>query len=99
MRTYNRADTVYVACTHQTYNLSTDAWTTADADDNYPKITITDPAGTVKVNGTSMTKITTGKYESRYELASDATQGEWSGFVETSNNEYTDRKYFSFAVR
>jgi len=99
VRTYNKADTVAVFAENKTYNFTTEVWTTGDADANYPKITITDPDGTVKVDAASMTKDTTGKYEYLYQLATDASKGEWIGYVQTANNSKTDKKYFSFAVR
>lgn len=41
-------------------------------------VTITDSAGTVKVDGSAMTKSATGKYVYYYTLASDAAKNWWS---------------------
>lgn len=95
---FDQKDTVYTRCKHETYNFSTELWSLADPDAGYPKITITDTAGTVKVNAVSMTKISTGKFEHRYQLAADAAKGVWTGVVETANGGYTDKEHFSFEV-
>ena len=47
------------------------------------KITITDPAGTVKSNAATMDQYlaTTGKYVYYYSLASDAVYGQWTSKI------------------
>ncbi len=95
---YQQGDTVYFNLQHKTYTLLTDVWALADADTNYPKITITDSEGTVIINAVSMTNKATGKYEYLYQLASDAPTGTWTGFIETSNSAYLDKQYFAFEV-
>lgn len=99
MKYYNRLDSVYVTVLHETYTLSTDTWAAADADTGYPKITITDPAGTVKVSAVGMTKRATGKYEYLYELTSTDVLGTWIIFILTENGGYSDKVYRSFGVR
>ena len=95
---YNKGDTVYIRCKHETYDFATDAWSLADPDSGYPKITEKDSAGTVKVDATSMAKIDVGKFEHKYQLASDALHGVWPCFIEISSGGYKDKEYFSFEV-
>jgi uncharacterized protein YfaS (alpha-2-macroglobulin family) len=45
------------------------------------KVTITDPNGTVQVDGVAMTESATGKYVHYYTLSSSATLGCWTGKV------------------
>lgn len=90
-------DSVYVAVVHETYTLSTNTWAEADADSTFPKITIIDPDGTTKVDATSMTKKATGKYEYEYEIPSGG-EGQWTGYVDTENDENPNREYFGFRV-
>jgi uncharacterized protein YfaS (alpha-2-macroglobulin family) len=99
MITYNKGEAVYKACTNQVYTFSTDTWADANADSGYPKITIIDPDGTVKVDAASMSPVTTGKYEYEYTLATDAAKGKWSGKIETRYSEKPTIEFFSFAVR
>lgn len=98
MKHYNRGDSPLITCKHKIYDLSSDAWSYADPDSGYPKITIVDADGTTKVNATQMSKAAVGKYQYQYQLDSDAAQGDWSGFIETCNNTKKDKKYFAFEV-
>jgi hypothetical protein len=95
---YQQGDSVYLKLNHKTYTFSTDTWALADPDSGYPKITIMDTLSVVKVNATVMSKVATGKFESQYQLASDAAKGKWTGYVETCNSTYKDRQYFDFIV-
>ena len=95
---YDKGDSVYTKLLHSTYDLATDAWSLADPDSGYPKITINDSAGSVKVSAAQMTKVATGKYEYLYQLAGDAAVGVWTGYIETSNGTYLDKQHFIFEV-
>jgi uncharacterized protein YfaS (alpha-2-macroglobulin family) len=99
MKYYTEGDSVFVTLVHQTYTLSTDTWADADPDTTYPKITITDPDGTVKVTAATMTKDATGKYEYQYELPASPTVGTWTGYIDVENGTYPNRQQFSFGVR
>ena len=95
---YQRGDSAYFKLQHKTYTFLTDVWALADPDATYPKITITDSAGTAKVAAATMTKVTTGKYDYSYQIATDAETGTWTGYIETSNSTYKDRQYLAFDV-
>ncbi|MCK9601886.1 MAG: hypothetical protein M0R06_22770 [Sphaerochaeta sp.] len=90
-------DSVYIPVVHETYTLSTNTWAEADPDAGYPKITITDPDGTVKVEATGMTKKATGKFEYEYTIPAGG-QGEWTGYVDVLNSTKPNRQYFTFRV-
>jgi uncharacterized protein YfaS (alpha-2-macroglobulin family) len=79
--------------------LSTETWANTDCDATFPKITITDPAGTVKVNAASMTKKATGKYEYLYTIPATPVVGTWVCIVDVENGTYPDRQNFDFGVR
>jgi uncharacterized protein YfaS (alpha-2-macroglobulin family) len=95
---YQQGDTFYVKCQHKTYDFSSDAWSLANPDSGYPKITIIDSAGTTKVNAVSMTKVAVGKYEYSYQIESDASTGTWVGYIQTANSEKLDEQHFAFDV-
>lgn len=95
---YDKGDSVYTKLIHKTYDFATDAWSLADPDSGYPKITIKDSQGSVKVNAAQMTKVATGKYEHLYQLAGDAVVGIWTGYIETSNGTFLDKQHFIFEV-
>lgn len=95
---YDKGDSVYTKLIHKIYDLETDTWSLADPDSGYPKITIKDSQGTVKVNAAQMTKVDTGKYEHLYQLAGDAAVGTWNGHIETSNSTFKDKQHFVFEV-
>lgn len=95
---YDKGDSVYTRLIHKTYDFATDAWSLADPDSGYPKITIKDSAGTVKINAIQMSKVDTGKYEHLYQLAGDALAGTWAGYVETCNSTFKDKQHFVFEV-
>jgi hypothetical protein len=99
MKVYDKGDSPFITLRNQVYTFATDTWADADADSNYPKITITDPAGVVKVNDASMTDTgTAGKYTYIYQLATDATPGRWTGVIRTCNSGYYDYEKFGFIV-
>ena len=59
-------------------------------------ITIIDPEGNVKINGASMTKASTGKYQYDYLIGVDALKGKWTteikaekGFIQIEQDEFT----------
>ena len=96
---YDRGDTFYRPVTHQTYSAATDTWTTADPDVGFPKITITDPDGSVKVDNIKMDPVATGIFEYRYEIPSDAVTGKWVVTYKWENNEYPDQTTINFMVQ
>jgi hypothetical protein len=95
---YQRGDSPYIKVQNKTYSYATDTWSLANADSGYPKITITDSLGVVKVNGVGMSAVITGKYEYQYQLAADAALGKWSISIQTSNGSYLDKDYDYFDV-
>ena len=98
MRVYQYGDTVFITCLHQTYSFATDAWTTANADTGFPKITIINSAGTTKVDATSMDSAATGKFTYQYEIPASPETGRWTGYVDTENDGHPDRQPFVFQV-
>lgn len=98
MKVYSRGDTAYFSIIHEVYTLTTNTWAAGDPDATFPKITITDPGGTTKVDAASMTKRATGKFDYSYEIASDAVLGTWTGYIQVENGTYPDKEYFSFGV-
>lgn len=97
MKRYQFGDTAYITVEHQTYTLGTDTWALADPDSGFPKITIRDPNGLVKVDAASMSKMATGKFEYLYILASVAKV--WTGWIDVENGNYPDREFISFEVK
>ena len=95
---YDKGDSVYTRLLHKTYDFATDAWSLADPDSGYPKITIKDSDGVLKVSAVQMSKVDTGKYEHLYQLASDAATGTWAGDIETCNSTFKDKQHFVFEV-
>jgi hypothetical protein len=90
-------DSVYLAVVHETYTLATNKWAEADADTDFPKITVIDPDGTTKVDAVSMSNKATGKYDYEYEIPSDG-EGQWTGYVDVENGTFPNREYFGFKV-
>lgn len=74
---YQGGDTVDCVYWSYVYDSDADTKTLTDADAGYPQITITDSAGTVKVDAAAMTKTSTGKYVYYYTLDSAAPTGWW----------------------
>jgi len=50
MRVYQEGDSVFLTCLHETYDFDGDAWTAANPDSGFPKVTITDPDSTIRVS-------------------------------------------------
>lgn len=75
---YQQGDTVSCVYWSYLYDADADTKTLTDADSGYPKITITDSAGTAKVSSAAMSKTSTGKYVYQYTLASSAATGWWT---------------------
>lgn len=97
---YDKGDSVYFRLIHKIYDLATDAWGLANPDDGYPKITIKDSSGATKIDAVEMSGGNpVGKFEYTYQLATDAPTGKWTGYVETSNSTFHDKKYFAFGVK
>ena len=99
MRTYDRSDTVFITCLHETYDYATATWTEADPDTGFPKVTIIDPTEEKKVDAIAMSKVATGKFQYLYEIAVDAEPKYWKGYIDVENGEYPTREYFSFKVK
>jgi hypothetical protein len=98
MEKFNRGDSPYIKVVHKVYTFSTDTWANADPDATYPKITITDSAGTKQVDAVSMTKRATGKFDYTYTLVAGAALGTWTGYIQVLNGTYPDISYFEFEV-
>ena len=96
---YDKGDSPYFKFTQETYTFITDTWSYSDPDSGYPKITITDPTGSIKINAVLMTKKMVGKYEYIYALELTAASGWWTGFIDVMNAAYPDRKTFGFEVK
>lgn len=99
MRNYDRGDTAFITCTHETYSFGDDAWSEVDPDATFPKITIIDPSGVVQVAAASMSRIDTGKFQYSYEIADDAIAGWWRCWIAVENGGYPDRQPFGFKVQ
>lgn len=50
MRTFQYGDTVLVTCLHETYDFDNDVWTVVNPDTGYPKVTIIDPDGVIRIS-------------------------------------------------
>jgi 2-oxoglutarate dehydrogenase complex dehydrogenase (E1) component-like enzyme len=96
---YDKNDTVYIKCIHKTYTFVTDIWVETDPDASYPKITILDPAGTVKVAAAIMSKKAVGKFEYLYTVELTSLAGWWTGYIDVANGAYPDRQPFGFDVK
>jgi hypothetical protein len=72
---YNKGDTSESICLCKLYNETTSVYDLTDADALYPKCTISDPNGTVLITAQPMTKLSTGKYVYRYNIATTAAVG------------------------
>jgi uncharacterized protein YfaS (alpha-2-macroglobulin family) len=99
METFTYGDSAYFPFINEFYTLSTDTWKATDADATYPKITIIDPDSTTKVDAATMTKKATGKYEYSYIIPVTPVLGTWTGYIDTMNEGYPDRKYFSLTIK
>ncbi len=95
---YNRGDTVDIPATNQTYNRVGHAWVTADPDATYPRVTVTDAAGTARVSAASMAKVTAGEYQYSYTIPADGPGGLWTVLIQVENGNYPNLKYLSFRV-
>lgn len=95
---YNKGDTVDIGAKNQIRNSITGLYTDRNADTGYPTITITDSAGTVKVNAAVMPQITTATYLYSYQLATNAAAGNWTVKLVTTDGGYTNIEYKSFRV-
>jgi hypothetical protein len=98
MEKFTYGDTIYIKYINEVYTLSSDTWAATDADTDYPKLTLKDSASVVKINAVAMAKKATGKYESMYIIVASPATGTWTGWVDTLNGSYPDRKYFSLIV-
>jgi len=96
-KNFQVGDTVYLACIHETYTLSTNTWAEADPDSGFPLITIIDPDGTTQVDGVAMSKRATGKFDYEYTIPADG-EGLWRGYVDVEVGGYPNRQYFTFKV-
>ena len=99
MKNFDKGDSPFTTLEHSTYNFATKVWTLANADTGYPKITITDPDGAVKINGVAMTNVGTGLYTHEYQLDPTAKEGWWPCVIQTSNSGFLDYKKFGFMVK
>lgn len=95
---YQIGDSVYTSALHELYTLSTDTWAFVDPDSGYPKITITDPSGVVKVDAVSMDKQATGKFDHTYPLVAGLTKGWWSLVIDISNGGNPDKLILGFTL-
>ncbi len=95
---YNRGDTVDIPMTNQTYNRVSHVWATADPDATYPRITITDAAGTARVSAAAMDKVVAGEYHYAYIVPADGPSGLWTVLIQVENGNYPNLKYLSFRV-
>jgi len=98
-RNFDRGDTLFVTCEHETYNFTNETWTLANPDTNFPKLTIKDPNGIIKVNAITMNKSIMGKYQYFYIIATDAKVGWWRCYIDVENGTYPTRKHFGFEVK
>lgn len=101
--TYDRGDTPFITCTHETYDFATDTWSLADPDTDYPQITIIDSKGVTKIPAdpevpVAMNKDATGKFQYLYEIAANAETGWWRGHIDVENGGYPTRQPFGFRV-
>jgi len=62
-------------------------------------ITITDPAGTVVVNGVAMVNESTGIYTYNYDIPSDAVLGVYTVVAVITTTGHVNKEYSSFRVR
>ncbi|MBA7634578.1 hypothetical protein ES703_42167 [subsurface metagenome] len=104
MKTYDRGDTPFFTCDHETYDFATDTWSFADPDTGYPTITIIDSKGVTKIPvdpevPTTMNRDAKGKFQYLYTIAANAEVGDWYGYIDVKNGGYPDRKHFAFTVK
>lgn len=99
VRNYDREDTVFITCIHETYSFGDDTWTESDPDATFPKITIIDPEGNTEIDAATMSRTALGKFQYSYTLAADATSGWWRCWIAVENGSYPDRKPFGFKVQ
>ena len=99
MPTFEGKDTILITGINEIYNWLTNVWTIVDADEDYPKLTLTDSSGEILLNGMIMTRDALGKYSYLYQLAEDAPIGKYQGWILTSNASNPTVTYFSLEVR
>ena len=96
---YDKNDTVYFKSSHQTYTYATNLWNDSDPDTGFPKITILDPNGVIKVDAETMTRRILGGFEYLYTILPIDVSGRWTGYIEVENAGYPDREVFRFNVK
>ena len=96
---YQEGDSPYIIIKHYTFDLATEVWTLANPDANFPKITIADKNGVVKVDAVTIAPTATGTFGYWYELPASPALGWWRGFIDVENSGYPDREHFGFEVK
>jgi len=61
----------------QFYDFAAKQYEAVSCQPAYPKLTITDVNGSVKVDAQTMSQVATNEYIYNYDLASDAAKGHW----------------------
>lgn len=95
---YQEGDAPYIVIEHYTYDLATDVWALANPDATFPKITLYDAAGTLKVAAVTILPTAAGLFGYRYIIPADPATGHWYGWIDTEDGTYPDRVHFGFDV-
>lgn len=80
---FDKGETVLIEEHVQWWSVAAQVYADVNSDPGYPKVTLTDSAGVVRLNAEAMSNAATGWYEYYYDVPSSAPSGTWSGEVET----------------
>ena len=84
------------------YNFATEVFEDVACDSGYPKLTVTDHDGTVKVTAQPMTLVGTNDYIYKHDILADAVKGFWLCDAEmrytTGGNTYIEHEVWGFEV-
>jgi len=99
-KVYDKGDTPFIVCEHETYNLATDTWVLANPDAGYPKATLIEPITELKkLDAQVMDLVVEGKFQYPYEIELVATAGWWKGYIDVKNGGHPTRERFGFEVK